>query len=235
MRRPPFVLAALFTVAATTEAAARAGEPVRGEANVSLAAAAATPAVGAPITGAAEADEPPPQAPRNKGVVVESSMGVLGFAGKFRNVAPPGLHLTTNAGYELFRWLMLFGYGELAMTDTSVANGPTKQRAFPIYGFGAGGRITVHASPRVALFAQGQFGFMKADVPENALQILGYMNAERLRPAFDARLGVEWYQVNRHLALGLNGGVRLATGFAKTVGNDTPLAYEGGAAIRYTF
>jgi hypothetical protein len=215
-----------------SHAHARDDISARSETDVSLASAATTPTNPPP-----SAEEPPviTQAPRRKGFVVESSVGVLGFASQFRNVAPPGIHLSTLAGYELFRWLMLFGYGELAMTSTSVANGPTKERAFPIYGFGAGARVTVHATPRVGFFAQGGVGLLKSDVPENALQILGYMNAERLRASFGARLGVEWYQVNRHLALGANGGARIATGFAKDTRRDTPIAVEGGLSIRYTF
>ena len=47
---------------------------------------------------------------------------------------------------------------------------------------------------------------------------------------------MEWYQIDRHMALGLAGGLRDATGFAKTIGAaDTGLMADASAAIRYTF
>src|SRR5438477_381132 len=85
----------------------------------------------------------------------------------------------------------------------SRAEDPTKARAFPIFGFGLGPRITGHVSERVALFAQASLGVLKADVPKNAFAILGYRDAESLGLDLGARVGVEWYQVDRHMALGL--------------------------------
>ncbi len=77
---------------------------------------------------------------------------------------------------------------------------------------------------------------MKADVPKGALANLGYKNAENLGVAFGGRLGLEWYQVDRHMALGISAGVRDATGFARTFGgSDTGLMADASATIRYTF
>jgi len=185
---------------------------------------------------AAEAipDAPPPP-PLQSGVVIDASLGALGFLGEFKHVAPVAPWLHAQVGYEIFRWLMVFGEGELAFSDTSVAQDASKTRAFPMFGFGAGARVTVHATPRVALFLQPGLGLMKADVPQNAFAILGYKKAESLGLYLGGRVGVEWYQVDRHLALGLAFGVRDATGFARTIGSDTPLMWDGGASIRYTF
>jgi hypothetical protein len=139
-------------------------------------------------------------------------------------------------GYEFLDWLMVFGEGELAFSDTSVAEGPTKARAFPIFGFGVGPRVTIHPTARLALYAQGQLGLMKADVPKNAFAILGYRDAESLGLSFGARIGVEWYQIDRHMALGLALGVRDAKGFSKLGGkSDLALMWDGSASIRYTF
>jgi hypothetical protein len=203
----------------------------------------AEPAPAGSVTATAEGGsilpEPPPEAPpplpHHKGFVIEQSLGALGFIGGFRHVAPAGYWLHTQAGYEIFNWLMVFGEGELIFTDTSEAVDPSKVIAFPIYGFGGGLRVTVHITDRVAFFVQGAVDGMKADVPKQALTILGYHNAESIDPSFGGRLGVEWYQIDRHLALGLEGGVRDATGFAKFAGGDTGLMWDGGAAIRYTF
>jgi hypothetical protein len=201
--------------------------------------AAAAPGAPAAPEGTSILPEPPPEAPpplpHHKGFVLEQSLGALGFIGGFRHVAPTASWLHTQFGYEFLNWLMLFGEGELVFTSTSEAVDESKVIAFPIYGFGGGLRVTVHATDRVAFFVQGSVDALKADVPANSLTILGYHNAESLNPSFGGRLGVEWYQIDRHFALAVLGGVRDAQGFAKLAGGDNGLMWDAGAAIRYTF
>jgi hypothetical protein len=178
----------------------------------------------------------PPARPRKKGLVLESTAGVLGFAGAFRHVAPAGYWMHMQLGYELVRWLMVFADGELSFTDTGVSQDPTHLIAFPIYGFGAGLRATAHVTERLGLFVQGQGGELTAYVPQGALADLGYRNAESLDAEFCGRVGVEWYQVDRHLALTAQAGARDALGFAKVVGgSDLPLMWDGAVGLRYTF
>jgi hypothetical protein len=179
--------------------------------------------------------EAPPPPPRHKGLVAEASLGALGFMGEFRHVAPTAPWYHAQLGYELTRWLMLFGEGELAFTSTSEAQEESHSYSFPIFGFGGGLRVTVHPTERVAIYAQGSVDAMKADVPTGALVIVGFGNAESLKPAFAGRLGVEWYQVDRHMALGLAVGIRDATGFAMVGATDTGLMADASAVIRYTF
>ena len=90
--------------------------------------------------------EAPPPPPYKKSLVVDSSLGALVFLGKFGKTAPPAPLIRTQVGYELFKWLMLFGEGELGFTDTSGCQDPPKTRAFPLFGFGGGARFT-RASP----------------------------------------------------------------------------------------
>lgn len=179
--------------------------------------------------------EAPPPPPRHKGLVLESSLGALAFFGKFGNVAPTGFWLHSQLGYEFFKWLMVFGEGELAFTDTSNAQGPTETRAFPIYGFGGGARITGHLSDRVALFGQADAGAMKSDVTSGALANIGFKSAESLGLYLGGRIGIEWYQLDRHLALALQVGLRDAFGYKRQIGSDLPLMLDGGLALRYTF
>jgi hypothetical protein len=180
--------------------------------------------------------EPPPLRPRHRGLVLEQSAGILGFAGQFRHVAPPAVLARTQLGYEVLPWLMLYADGELAYTDTGVAQDDSSSLAFPIWGFGGGLRATVHATERFAVYAQGDAGLLGADVPHDALAILGFPHAESLKASFAVRLGVEWYQIDRHLALFAALGGRDATGFAMTVGRaDLPLMWDAGAGLRYTF
>ncbi len=222
-------------VAAATALPARAAEPPA-PTNEQIEAAVKADASGAPVSIAPLAEEAPPPLPRKRGIVLESSIGGLAFLGRFRQVAPPAPWFHVQLGYEVFRWLLVFGEGEMAFTDTSVAQDPSKSRAFPIFGFGAGGRLTVHVNERVALYAQGSLGALKADVPNNAFTFLGYRDAESLGISMTGRLGVEWYQMDRHLALGLAVGVRDAKGFARSGSvSDTPLMLDAALALRYTF
>lgn len=179
--------------------------------------------------------ETPPPPPYKKTLVLDSTIGALFFGGKFGSVAGPAPWIHTQLGYELLDWLMLFGEGELAFADTSRAQAPPHTRAFPMFGFGGGARFTVRFTPRVGAYLQASVGAMKADVAKNALALLGFKNAESLGVYGAARAGVEWYQRDRHFALGLSVGLRDASGFAKTIGSDTPLAYDAGASLRYAF
>lgn len=222
---------ATLWAAASTDAAAAEGEPA--ETTVDLQRDVKRSEAGI--------DEPPPEAPPpppyKKTLVLDSSLGVLAFFGEFGKVAPPGPLLRTQLGYELLKWLMLFGEGELAFTDTSVREPPPRTRAFAMFGFGGGARFTVRFTDRVGAYAQASFGMMKADVGRNALGNLGFRDAESLDTYASGRLGVEWYQLDRHFALGLNFGARLAQGFGTSrVGtSDTPLLGDAGVSLRYAF
>jgi hypothetical protein len=180
--------------------------------------------------------EAPPAAPYKRTLVLDSTLGAIGFLGEFGKVAPPGPWFHTQLGLELFKWFMVFGEGDLAFTDTSSKLAPPKTRAFPMFGFGGGARFTLRFTERVGIYAQASVGLMKADIARNALGIVGFADAESLGLYAAARLGVEWYQLDRHFALGLNGGVRNAQGFARLGGGgDTPLMVDGGLSLRYAF
>jgi hypothetical protein len=181
-------------------------------------------------------NEPPPMRPRRSGLVLTSSLGLLGFLGQFRHVAPPAYWLQAQLGFELLRWLMVYGEGELAFTDTSESQDESHTVAVPMWGFGGGARVTVHASERVAFFGQAEIGALTAIVAHDALTVLGFRSAESLNAAFGGRLGVEWYQMDRHVALTAAAGSRLAQGFAKILTNgDTPLIWDTSVGLRYTF
>ncbi len=238
--RAVLLAASLFATAFTSRARAAEPAPAPTEEQIEAAVKAdANPSPSSPtaaVPAAPQEEDAPPPIPRKKGIVVESRIGALAFLGRFRQVAPTAPWFQVDAGYELFKWLLLFGEGEIALTDTSVAQDPSKARAFPIYGFGGGARLTVHVSERVALYGQGSLGAMKADIAKSAFAYLGFKDAESLGLYLGARIGVEWYMVDRHLALGVGGGIRDAKGFAKTGAvSDTPLMIDAALALRYTF
>jgi hypothetical protein len=180
--------------------------------------------------------EAPPPRPYQKSVVLDTTLGAMAFLGEFGRVAPPGPWLHTQLGYELTKWFMLYGEADLAFTDTSNRQAPPNVRAFPLFGFGAGARFTLRFSERIGVYAQGGLGAMKADVATNALGILGFRDAESLALYLGTRLGLEWYQVDRHMALGLAAGIRTPQGFARAgLTNETALAIDAGLSIRYAF
>jgi hypothetical protein len=181
-------------------------------------------------------DQPPPVRPRRSGLVLESSVGALGFVGQFRHVAPTASWLHGLLGYEVNRWLMLLGEAELAFTDTSESVDESHVSVFPIWGFGGGARATFHATERVALFVQGEIDALAAAVPHDTLAIYGFRPAESLAPALGPRLGIEWYQFDRHFALSAQAGARYASSFAKFVASsDIPMLWDAAACLRYTF
>jgi hypothetical protein len=183
-----------------------------------------------------QATEAPPERPRPQGLVVESTLGVLGFAGAFRHVAPPAYWFHGQLGYELTRGLMVFAGGDLGFSDTSESQVEANTYTVPLWGVGGGLRGTVHTSERVALYAQGELGLFAAAVKHDELTGLGFRNAEGAKPSGGARLGIEWYQTDRHLALCAVGGGRYAGGFAKVVGpTDLPLMWDAGVSLRYGF
>lgn len=181
-------------------------------------------------------DDAPPIQPHKRGVVLQPSLGAMGFVGQFRKVAPPAPELRLQAGYEPLKPLMVFAEGNLFFTDTSNLQDAPKTHAFAAFGFGGGIRGTIHVTEPIAIFLEGNLGLMKADIAKSALANIGYKNAESLNLYFGGHLGVEWYQIDRHLALGLLGGVRDLTGWKRTIGaSDTPLAWDGALSLRYTF
>lgn len=182
-----------------------------------------------------DVDEAPPPPPRKKGVVLDSRIGVFAFTGDISQLVTTAPWANVQIGYEIFNWLMVYGQGELAFTTTG-GDGKTRTRAFPIFGFGGGLRVTVHATPRVAFFLQPGLGAIVADVPERALAIYGYTKLESLGLSLNGRLGFEWYAVNRHFALGISGGPRFAPSLARAAAGASPgLAWDAAAGIRYTF
>lgn len=189
-----------------------------------------------PNADAGEAEEAfaPPPPPRHHGVVVESSIGAFGQVGDMKHISPvaPWFHL--QLGFEPLRFLMAFAEGDLVLADTSYAHPPPPPRTYALWGFGAGLRFTVKASDRVGLYLQGSLG--GAEVTADVLGIYGYPNADKLKLYVGGELGVEWYQVNPHLALAVHGGVRDYTAtFARDLATGPPLAWVSGLGLRYTF
>ena len=134
---------------------------------------------------------------------------------------------------------MVFGESELAFTDTSEAQDESQATAFPIFGFGGGVRGTIHATERVAFFLQGASARSRPWCRTGRSPSWATRTPRALHLAIGGRLGVEWYQVDRHLALAAQGGVARRAGLqaVASVGprRDTPLMWDAALGLRYTF
>jgi hypothetical protein len=178
-------------------------------------------------------EEAPPPPPRGHGFVIESSLGAMGHLGPLKNVSPtsPWFHL--QLGFEPLAFLMVFGEGDLVFSNTSYANPPPEPRTYALFGFGGGLRLTVKPTDRFGIYVQGSAGGAK--ITEDVLYYYGYQNADQLGLYFGGQLGLEWYQVNPHMALALHGGVK---DYQAVLGRDRggqALAWTGGVALRYVF
>jgi hypothetical protein len=171
-----------------------------------------------------------PPAPRKKGLVLETHLGAIGFLGKLRTVSPTASRLNVQLGYELLRWLMVFGEGDVAFTSTRYS---PPSRGYGFYGFGAGARLTAGIGERVSLYGQGDIGMMQTTT--DVLHTYGFYDAENLNIYWGGSIGLEWYQVNPHYALALNGGARKSKGFERALASDPAMAWLAAAAIRYAF
>jgi hypothetical protein len=183
-------------------------------------------------SGDDEASPPPP--PRKRGFVLESSIGVMGQLGHLKNISPTAPWFGVRFGYEPLRWLMAFAESDLFVASTSYARQPPPPRSYVFWSFGAGLRVTIKPTDRVGVYVQGSVGAGRAT--EDVLELYGYQHAEELGLYESAELGLEWYQINPHLALALHGGVR---DYPRTLKRDRdgqpPLTWLSGVGLRYTF
>lgn len=176
----------------------------------------------------------PPPPPRKKGFVLESSIGVMGQLGHLKNITPTAPWFGLRFGYEPLRWLMVFAESDLFVASTSYAKQPPPPRTFVFWSAGAGVRLTFKPTDRVGVYVQGSVGVGRAT--EDVLELYGYQHAEELGLYEGGELGVEWYQVNPHLALALHGGVRdYPRALKRDRDQQPPLTWLSGLALRYTF
>jgi hypothetical protein len=178
-------------------------------------------------------DAPPPP-PRKKGFVLESSIGVMGQLGHLKHVTPNAPWFGLRLGFEPLRWLMVFVESDLFVASTSYAHPPPPPRSFAFWNAGAGFRLTVRPTDRFGVYLQGSLGGGRAT--EDVLELYGYQHAEELGMYQGAELGLEWYQINPHLALALHGGVR---NYPRVLKRDRdsqpPMTWLSGVGLRYTF
>jgi hypothetical protein len=93
--------------------------------------------------------------------------------------------------------------------------------------------LSFQVSDWLGVMAQGSLGVSLIS-EQNVLSIYGFPNADEPNPYFGGELGLEWYPVNPHLALGVRGGLRSYSGMARE-SETAPFALLGSGQIRYAF
>ena len=195
----------------------------------------AEPGVTPADKGATAEEEEPLPAPRRHGLVVESGVGFVSQIGSLKHVTPTAPDFDLRLGYEFLSWLMPFVEGDVAFASTAYASAPPPPRSYFHYAAGAGIRFTIPVGRVLAVFAQGSLGLARVS-EQNVLSVYGFPNADEENLYLDAKLGLEWYQVNPHLALAAHGGIRsYGQGLTRDRGGDPPIALVGSAALRYAF
>lgn len=177
--------------------------------------------------------EVPPLPPRSRGWVLETGVGAVFQLGALRHVSPPSPWLGVHLGYEVAEWFMVLANADLTLADTSYAARPPEPRTYAHYAIGAGGRFQFRMASWLAAHAQLELGV--SEVTEDVLEQYGYRQADSLNFHYGARVGLDWLQVNPHLALGLQGTLRNYSGLDRTNNADTPLAAIGALTFRYAF
>jgi len=229
----PASCASLVLALAGAAQQARAEEPPPGPNEQQISEFLAQKPATADVSKAPEAPEAPPPPPRRHGWVVESSIGALGQLGALSHVSRPSAWLHGAFGYEPLKFLMVLAQVDLTVASTSLANPPPDPRGYAIWGLGGAVRFGFEPFENIGLYGQGEVGITEAS--SDVLSTYGYKNADSLGFYAGGVLGLEWYQVSPHYALGLTVGARDYFNLARSIGGDTAIALIGAAGLRYTF
>jgi len=213
---------------------ARAAEPEQGPSQQQIEAFLSEKPVSPDVTKPTEAPEAPPPPPRRHGFVVESSIGAQTQLGAMRHISPTSPWFRTAFGWEPTKWIMLLGQFDVTMSSTSLANSPPSPRGYALYAGSVGIRGTISLGTSIGLTVQGEIGGAK--ISENVLSTYGFRNADTVNPFFGAALGLEWYQVSPHVALGARGGIRsYGELFDRTIGDGASIGWTAAVTLRYVF
>jgi hypothetical protein len=212
---------------------ARADEPGQGPSQQQIESFLAEKPVSPDVTKPTEAPEAPPPPPRRHGFVVESSVGVQTFLGPMRHISPTSPWFRTAFGWEPTKWVMLIAQFDITASSTSYANSPPNPRGYALYAGSVGVRGTISLGTSLGAIIQGEIGGAK--ISEDVLSTYGFSNADTLNPFFGAALGLEWYQVSPHIALGARAGIRsYGELFDSRVGGGS-LGWNTAVTLRYVF
>lgn len=192
--------------------------------------------VALPSVAAAEDDAvnaAPPMAPFKRGVLVEGSVGLYAPTGKLKNYSSPGPWMRLSVGFDFTRWLSAFVTGDTAFLSTNRAPPPPGDRAYLIYGFGVGARLSIPATTRVLFPIRVDLGAHRA-ADSGVLTTYQFNSARQLDVSYGATAGVEWRAATRHLGIIVEGGVRSDGALTQSGRSDSALAIVSAISIHST-
>jgi len=227
-------LACLVVLPCAFPSVARAQEPEQGPSQRQIESFLAEKPVSPDVTKPTDAPEAPPPPPRRHGFVVESSVGAQTQLGAMRHISPTSPWFRTAFGWEPTKWIMLLAQFDVTVSSTSFASPPPGPRGYALYAGSIGIRGTIAIGTSVGVTVQGEIGGAK--ISENVLSTYGFQNADTVNPFFGAVLGLEWYQVSPHVALGARGGIRsYGELFDRSIGGGGSLGWTAAVTLRYVF
>jgi len=228
------VLSIVALALGTYASSAAAEEPEQGPNEQQIESFLASKPVSPDVTKTPEAPEAPPPPPRKHGFVVESSIGALTYFGPMRHISPTAPWFRTAFGWEPMKWFMVLAQFDVTASSTSYASAPPDPRGYTLFGGSAAARATLELGKVLGMF--GQFEVGEAKISEDVLATYGFPSADTLNLFVGAALGIEWYQVSPHVALGAEAGIRsYGQLFDRTVAGGSPLAWTAAGTLRYVF
>jgi hypothetical protein len=180
-----------------------------------------------PVTAA------PPVAPFKRGPLVEGGIGVYAPVGRIKNLVAPGPMMRVALGWDFKKWFGIFGAFDSAFLSTGRAPPPPGERAFVLWGFGAGLRASLGIGERVRIPLKIELGMHKA-ADGGVLASYGYTSAADFGFSYGATLGIEYRAVSRHFGILLEGGVRNDTALEYPTKSQAPMAIVGTLGVHYT-
>lgn len=175
----------------------------------------------------------PPLAPFKRGPMFEGTAGVYAPSGALARVSAPGPWLRLSVGWDFTRWLSVFGTFDGAFLATDRAPPPPGSRAYVLWGFGGGARVSIGVTDRVRIPLRVDVSAHEVD-DDGVLAVYGFDRARDLGLSYGGTTGLEWRAASRHFGLILEGGVRRDTALESAWRGGGPLAIVAGLGIHYT-
>lgn len=157
----------------------------------------------APARAQVVGEQPPPPFPDpakfSRGLFAEGDIGAVVFLGKMGHYADPGADFAVRVGYDVLRWLAV--YGKLGgATFGSSAPPPYDQQVQQLFAYTAEARAQLQLR-RWGLWASGGVGM--AHLTNNLLELVGVTGGHRFTAAVGAGVGVDFHTLNRHFSVGV--------------------------------
>ena len=177
--------------------------------------------------------QPPPMRPFKRGFVIEGAVGVYAPIGRLKRYSSPGPLTRIAVGYDITRWLGVFGAGDVAYLSTDRASPPPGERAYLLWGFTGQVRLAINLGDRLRVPLRIELGAHKTD-DNGVLATYGFTSAKSFGISYGATTGLEWRALSRHFGVLLEAGLRSDDALRHSVKAQAPLALVAVLGLHYT-